>query len=444
MTIGSNKEPIILFLGDIAVLAVAFWLALAVRGGGIPARELLSAYFVPFLFLSFLWIFVFFVAGLYDRQSLVFRQKLPGMILNAQIANSLIAIVFFYFFSSYLHIAPKTILALYLVISFVLVATWRLFGEVHLGVKRQERAILIGAGDEMRMLREEVNDRGHYNIKFVSSISLDHIEGIDFQSEVVKRVYSEPIASIVIDLRNEKAEMILPSLYNLIFSGVRFLDMNKVYEEVFERIPLSLVRYNWFLENISALSHVGYGLLKRFMDIVLAIILGVFSLLLYPLVALAIKLDDQGPIFIVQDRVGKNNALIKIIKFRSMASDAAGRLSVTRVGTFLRMSRVDELPQLWNVILGELSLVGPRPELPDLVKIYEREIPYYNVRHLVTPGLSGWGQVKDYNVPRGTADVDRTRIKLSYDLYYIKNRSFVLDIVIALRTIRTLLSRSGN
>jgi lipopolysaccharide/colanic/teichoic acid biosynthesis glycosyltransferase len=219
---------------------------------------------------------------------------------------------------------------------------------------------------------------------------------------------------------------------------------HKVYEEVFERIPLSMVKYNWFLENISSSSHVGYGLLKRLMDIILAVFLGIFFLPLYPFVALAIKLDDQGPVFIVQDRVGRNNIIIKIVKFRSMAVDATGKLAVTRAGKFLRMSRIDELPQLWNVIWGELSLVGPRPELPDLVKVYEREIPYYNVRHLATPGLSGWGQVKDYNVPRGTADVDKTRIKLSYDLYYIKNRSFILDVIIALRTIRTLLSRSGN
>ena len=142
--------------------------------------------------------------------------------------------------------------------------------------------------------------------------------------------------------------------------------------------------------------------------------------------------------------MGKNNAVIKIIKFRSMARNADGDNVITRVGRFIRATRIDELPQLWNVVKGDLSLVGPRPELPDLVKVYEKEIPYYKVRHLVTPGLSGWGQIRDYNVPRGTADVDRTRTKLSYDLYYIKNRSFMLDLIIALKTIKTILSRSGN
>lgn len=444
MMIGSNKEPLILFLGDLACFLVAFWLALALRSGQIPDAALLSSYAIPFVILSFLWFFVFFIAGLYDRQALVFRQKLPGMVLNAQIANSLVSMVFFYFFSSYFSIAPKTILILYLLISLFLIAIWRIFGESLVGIQRQEHAILMGTGGEMRALREEVNERGHYHLKFVSSVSLDHVEDIDFQSEIVKRVYSENISSIVIDLRHEKAEIILPSLYNLIFSKVRFLDMHKVYEEVFERIPLSLVKYNWFLENISSSSHLGYDLLKRVMDIVIGGTLALISLPLYPFVAIAIKLDDNGSVFIAQDRVGKNNIVMKIFKFRSMALDESGSKSVTRIGRLLRISRIDELPQLWNVIRGELSLVGPRPELPDLVKVYEKEIPYYNVRHLATPGLSGWGQIKDYNVPRGTADVDKTRSKLSYDLYYIKNRSLMLDVIIALKTIKTLLSRSGN
>lgn len=444
MITGSNRELFILFLGDIFSFALAFWVALAIRFLEIPSLETLSTYMVSFLILSFLWIFVFFVAGLYERQALVFRQKIPGMILQAQVANSLIAVVYFYLLATYINIAPKTILVLYLVSSFILVVLWRVFGESLFGHRAQERAVLIGTGDEMRALREEVNSRGRYNLKFVSSVNLDQLEGIDFQSEIVKRVYSEHISSIVIDLRNEKAESILPSLYNLIFSKVRFLDMHKVYEEVFERVPLSLVKYNWFLENVSSSSHVGYDILKRGMDIIIGAILGVLSLPLYPLVALAITLDDHGPIFIVQERVGKNNIVMKIFKFRSMASSKGGAKTITRVGHFLRISRIDELPQLWNVMRGDLSLVGPRPELPDLVKVYEKEIPYYNVRHLATPGLSGWGQIKDYNVPRGTADVDKTRSKLSYDLYYIKNRSFVLDLTIALKTIKTLLSRSGN
>lgn len=444
MTIGSRRESVILFIGDLISLAAAFWLALVIRAGDVPTILSLGKYTSSLLPLSILWMFTFFIAGFYERHALVFEKSLPATILNAQIANSIIAVIFFYLFTPYLGIAPKTILALYLVISTVLILGWRLFGLAFFGIKRQEQAIIIGSGEEMQTLKDEVNINRRYNLHFASSVDLSHIEGIDFKTEIIDRIYGEKITTVVIDLRNEKAEAILPSLYNLIFSGVRFLDMHKVYEEVFERIPLSLVRYNWFLENISSSSHMGYDLLKRLMDGIIAVVLGVVSLPLYPFVALAIKLDDGGPVFIFQDRIGRNNAVMKIIKFRSMAHDAEGNNVVTRAGRVLRATRIDELPQLWNVMRGDLSLVGPRPELPDLVKVYEKEIPYYKVRHLVTPGLSGWGQIRDYNVPRGTADVDRTRTKLSYDLYYIKNRSLVLDLTIALKTIKTLLSRSGN
>jgi len=444
MTIGSNRELIILFVGDLVALAAAFWLALAVRAVDIPSLGSLAVYATPLVPLSLLWVFTFFIAGLYEKHALMFEKKLPGTILNAQIANSIIAVIFFYLFTPYLGVAPKTILVLYLVISTVLIVLWRMLGPALFGIKRQEHAILIGAGEEMHMLKNEVNTNRRYNLNFVSSVDLAQIEGIDFKAEIIDRIYSEKITSVVIDLRNEKAESILPALYNLIFSGVRFHDMHKVYEEVFERIPLSLVRYNWFLENISSSSHLGYDMLKRMMDVVVGSILGMVSLPLYPFAALAIMLDDRGKVFIFQDRMGKNNAVIKIVKFRSMARSVEGEMVVTRVGRFLRASRIDELPQLWNVVKGDLSLVGPRPEIPELVRVYEREIPYYNVRHLVTPGLSGWGQIKDYDVPRGTADVDKTRTKLSYDLYYIKNRSFVLDLIIALKTIKTILSRSGR
>jgi lipopolysaccharide/colanic/teichoic acid biosynthesis glycosyltransferase len=165
---------------------------------------------------------------------------------------------------------------------------------------------------------------------------------------------------------------------------------------------------------------------------------------------LAIKLDSNGPIFIVQERVGRKSKPIKIFKFRTMTANDNGVYSngksenkVTDVGAFLRTSRLDELPQLWNVVRGELSLIGPRPELPSLVAQYEKDIPYYGIRHLTKPGLSGWAQIYHDNHPHHGLAVEQTTEKLSYDLYYLKNRSFVLDVTIAIKTIKKLLSRSG-
>ncbi|MGB2580809.1 MAG: sugar transferase [Minisyncoccia bacterium] len=463
MEIFNRREPIILFAGDLLAFSMALWLALAIRYGAIPSGNLLATHWAPFSFLFLLWTFVFFVAGLYEKHTLVFKGKLPSLILNTQVANSLLAVVFFYLIPSF-GITPKIVLAVYLVVSFLLIVFWRVSLVPHFGFRNRENAILIGAnsvtdrtstdtapgalaGSEMQELKNEVNGNERYNLFFVSSVNLNQLDGIAFQEEVIEKVYSEGVTSIVIDLKHEKADTILPSLYNLIFSNVRFLDMYKVYEEVFDRIPLSLVGYNWFLENISFSPHTMYDTLKRMMDVVIAGALGALSLLLYPFVMLAIKLEDGGPIFITQERIGEGNRIIRLWKFRSMRGSDSGKWvtegddRITRTGRILRRSRIDELPQLWNVVRGDISLIGPRPDIVAMGKKLAQELPYYTVRNLIKPGLSGWAQIKQDIAPQS---LEETRERLAYDLYYLKNRSFILDLIISLKTVKTLLSRTGK
>ena len=446
MKILNRRESIVLFVGDLLAFALALWIALAARYGAIPSSDLLSRHWAPFSALFFLWTFVFFVAGLYEKHTLVFKGKLPSLILNTQVANSLLAVVFFYLIPVF-GITPKTVLAVYLVVSFLLVVLWRVSLVPQLGFRNRENAILIGAGSEMDEIKEEVNANERYNLMFVSSVDLNQLDGIEFQKEVVEKIYSDGVTSVVIDLKHKSADSILPSLYNLIFSNVRFLDMYKVYEEVFDRIPLSLVGYNWFLENISFSPHTMYDTLKRMMDVVIASVLGVFSLIFYPFVIVAIKLDDGGTVFIRQNRIGQGNRIIRLWKFRSMRGSDAGKWVVdgddriTRVGKFLRKSRIDELPQLWNIVRGDMSLIGPRPDLEAMGKKLAEELPYYTVRYLIKPGLSGWAQIKQDIAPQSLAE---TRERLAYDLYYLKNRSFILDLTIALKTMKTLLSRTGK
>ncbi len=446
MSISRKKETAVLFFGDILLLYTALWVALALRYWELPREATLGIHFWPFTLIIAVWLLVFFISGLYEKHTLLLKSRLPATILNTQLINSFLAVLFFYFIP-YFGIAPKTNLFTYLVISFGFILVWRIYGDKLFSSSKKERGILIGSGEEMKELLEEVNGNPRYNLEFVSSIDLDDIDGLDFQDEILQRIYSEEIQIIAIDLKNEKVEPILPHLYNLIFSKVKFIDMYKIYEDIFDSVPLSLVRYNWFLENISTETRTTYDGLKRMMDISLAFIIGVVSLLLYPFVALAIVLDDGGHIFFTQERVGKNNKVIQVKKFRSMSerrgdSEQSG-VKITRVGKWLRASRIDELPQLWNVFKGEMSLIGPRPELPSLVKHYEDEISYYNVRHLIKPGLSGWAQLYHKDPPKVLADNAKTRRKLSYDLYYIKNRSFMLDFKIALKTLKALVSRSG-
>jgi exopolysaccharide biosynthesis polyprenyl glycosylphosphotransferase len=370
-------------------------------------------------------------------------------VFNAQGFNALLAVLIFYLVP-YFSIAPKTNLFLYLILSFIFLTLWRFYGHSIFAPSKKERAFIIGAGEEMRELFAEVNNNPRYGLYFVSSIDINKMEGINLQDEVISRIYAEDVSVIVVDIQNENTEPLLPHLYNLLFSEIRFMDMHRVYEDIFDRIPLSLVHYNWFLENISGTFHRTHDFMKRMMDIVLSIILGGLSLVLYPFVALAIYLEDGRPIFFRQERVGQNSKPISIIKFRSMKvirdeSVSGDELRITKVGKRLRKARIDELPQLWNVLKGDLSLIGPRPELPAIAKRYEEEVPYYNVRYLVKPGLSGWAQLY-HDEPAKFLKVDRTstKVKLSYDLYYLKNRSFMLDLKIALKTAKVFFMTAGK
>ena len=443
MAISGKKEPVILFIGDTVFFLLALWLTLLVRYTSVPDGTLWFEHLVPFSFLFAIWALVFFIAGLYEKHTLILKSRLPSIILRAQVINSGIAVIFFYFIP-YFNITPKTNLFIDIVFSFGLIYLWRVYLVSFLGFKRQEKALLIGSGEEMKELKNEVNENPKYGLKFISSLDLNKVDAIDCNEEVLNTVYSQSVSTIVIDLRNDKVAPMLPHLYNLIFSKVRFIDKYKVYEDIFDRVPLSLVNYNWFLENVSSGVHSTYDFLKRVMDISISLPLGLISLLVYPFVYIAIKLDDKGSIFFKQDRVGKGGKIVKIIKFRTMSEKSEDATQyVTRAGEILRNTRIDELPQLWNVIRGDLSLVGPRPEIPALAKQYEKEIPYYNIRHLIKPGLSGWAQIHQEKPPKFDIGFDETKTKLSYDLYYIKNRSFMLDLKIALQTIKTILSRSG-
>lgn len=441
-----------LLIGDVGLFYIALGVVLFLRYAHAPQSINIAEHLAAFTVLIIAWLAVFLVAGLYDKNTLFFRRKLPSLLLKTQLANSAIAVFFFYFFPIF-KITPKTNLFLYVVISSLFILLWRIYGIEYLGRGRKQNAVLVGRGKEVYELGEEINRNSRYNIRFVGGFNLDLMLSRDFEDELLKEIQKNKVSVIVIDLYNEKIDALLPRLYNLLFSGVRFVDMGKLYEEVFDRIPLSLLRYNWFLENITPRAHRAYDFLRRAMDIFLALILGIATLVLTPFVAFAIWLDDKGPVFIKQKRMGEGAKTIEVRKFRSMVrGDEDGVWigetdnKVTRVGNFLRKTRVDELPQLWSVLKGDMALIGPRPDIAGLGMRLVAEIPYYTIRCIIKPGITGWAQIKQ-NYSYGNVSpqsVEDTRTRLAYDLYYIKNRSFSLDVVIALRTIQTLLSRVGS
>jgi exopolysaccharide biosynthesis polyprenyl glycosylphosphotransferase len=457
MTIASKQESLILLAGDILLFSIALWITLLVRYAEIPSTALFYTHIIPFSLLFIVWIMVYFISGLYDKHTILLRNKLSSIILNAQGINIIFAALFF-FFVPYFNIAPKTNLVLYLVISSLLVLVWRIYIFPRAWFRKRQKAVLIGYSDEVHELVEEVNNNPRYNLEFTLIVEAD--KGIDvsaFQKEIVEIISSGKASVVVADIHSRKMQGLLTTLYDLTFleDAVTFIDIHKIYEDIFDRIPTSALKESWILENISASPKVVYDVLKRTMDLAGGIVIGLVSLIVYPFVFIAIKLEDgiSSKVFITQKRVGKNNEIYNSYKFRSMERSEEGVWigetdnKVTRVGEFMRKTRIDELPQLWNILRGDLSFVGPRPDVSGLNERLSEEIEYYDVRNLIKPGLSGWAQIKqDYGdnnqvSPQGVVD---TKTRLTYDVYYVKNRSFLLDIRIAFRTIKTVLSKLGS
>jgi exopolysaccharide biosynthesis polyprenyl glycosylphosphotransferase len=441
-----RPRTLVLFVGDLVFFTLSLWLSLYLRVFEVPSRMLFAEHMVPFSLLFVAWVFVFFIAGLYESRLIIFaRRALSATLLTAQVINMILAALFFFFIPLF-GIAPKTLLIIYLFVSFVLVLFWRAALFPWLGLAKPEAAVLVGEGSEIEELGRALAGAPRAPLRIAEVISPAEP---DLSRAVVAAMERQRARVVIADFDNPAVAAAFPQMYNLLSVGVRFIDALTLYEELFGRVPLSRLNTAWLARNINSSARMFYDVFKRFMDIVIAFPAGLLSLIFYPFVIAAIKLEDGGAVFIAQKRVGLNDRVMYIHKFRSMQRNdmelttRASDNKITKVGAFIRKTRIDELPQLWDIVRGELSFVGPRPELPSGVALYEKEIPYYGLRHLVKPGLSGWAQLYHHADAHHAADVVETRNKLSFDLFYLKHRSLWLDAVIALKTIRRVLMR-GN
>lgn len=445
------RELSVLIIGDIIVFNLALWLTLLVRYFELPTIERLAQHVPPFLTITAVWLGFFFILGLYDKHTNLLKKLLVNRILTAQIINVVVAGALFFVLP--FGITPKTNLIIYLVISILLLSLWRLRAVPLLSPKQRHKAVLIADGPEAIELVDEINNNDRYNyyfIRIVDEQTLSNTE--DFEAKILSLMEREKIELIVADPRGDSIKSFLPVLFDLSFLKFEFtfLDFNRLYEDTFDRVPVTMLQYEWFITNISQSKKTTYDLVKRSIDILGALVLMVPTILLFPFVAAAIKLEDKGPLLYHPTRVGQFNHPITIYKFRTKNGADAGQAALsstlvdTKVGLWLRRLRIDELPQLVNVLRGDLSFIGPRPEMPALAEVYAREIPYYNARHLMKPGLSGWAQINNFDVPRGGVDVARTTTKLSYDLFYLERRSFLLDLQIAFKTIAAIIMRTGT
>jgi exopolysaccharide biosynthesis polyprenyl glycosylphosphotransferase len=447
-----RNEPLLLLFGDVLVFYVALWLTLTLRELSLPTREVWLQHAIPFSLLFFASVLVYFIAGLYDQHTTLLRSKLPSLVGYSQTVTVILAALFF-FFVPYFGITPKTILLIFLAVSSLLVVLWRLVLTRYVGVRQQTGALILGKGKEIEQLTQELHANNRYGLEVRHQFAPSDVEVSEkLQGQIHRFIAKEDITVIIVDTRDPNMSSITPALYQLLFLNPKLivLDASQLYEDIFRRIPISMLEDTWFIAHVTRQPFLLYNFFHRFFDIVLSLGIGVVTLVLLPFVAFAIKLEDGGPLFSFQRRVGKDNQALDLVKFRTMTFANDGGILVdtakvvTRVGGFLRKTRIDELPQFWNVLRGGYSLIGPRPEFADAVHTYASEIPYYNARHLITPGLSGWAQLNHHKHPHHGVDMEETRNKLSYDLYYLKNRSLWLDLEIGLKTIKILLSAEGK
>lgn len=448
------RELTVLFIGDLFFLYLSLWFTLFVRYVELPGEMLWQSHFVPFSLLFAVWLLMYFIVGLYDQHTTILHAKLPERILRVQIGNVVLAALFFFFIPVF-GIAPKTNLVLYLIISSTLMVFWRVAIVPRLLKRKSQPALLIAGGVEYKDLHEEISKNTRYPFYIADTLRIDHADGGSLSDQIFAKLKNPDLAYVIVDIHHRKLEQILPHLYKPIFSNVRFIDARELYEEIFERVPLSVLYDPQYVETLTAkTTGPAYEVAKRVIDIIGALVMGLFAALLAPFLWILMRMEGPGPLLIAQNRMGQAGKRIHSYKFRSMTfNDRAsaewvgeGTNTVTRVGDVLRRISLDEFPQCINVLKGDISLIGPRNDIEGLAKRLAEAIPYYEFRYVVKPGLTGWAQINQQYEQGNISpqSIEETKMRLAYDFYYIKNRSFMLDVMIALKTLKRMLFRMSS
>jgi lipopolysaccharide/colanic/teichoic acid biosynthesis glycosyltransferase len=447
----SKKASLLLFAGDIATFVLALLVTLALRYGSALTWPLFDAHIGPFSILFALWACVFYLSGLYGKRIIFSAPNLADALVKTQAANIILAALFFFLVPS-VGIAPKTNLIIYLVVSLALILLWRLILYPRASRPAMPAcAALIASGKEADELAEAVNNNPRYGIRF-SLIRTP--ESVLDTAELAGEIAAHRARLLVVDTAHTGSSDILALAYRLarLEGSVQLVTFEDAYEEIFDRIPLSRLAHGWFLENVSPINSAIYSFGKRAIDIAGGLLMGLVTLIALPFVFLFDALEGPGPVFIRQERFGQGGVMIGSYKFRSMEKSDAGAWAgesenrVTRVGSFLRKTSLDEFPQFVNVLAGELSLIGPRNDIEGLGKRLAAELPYYEARYLVKPGITGWAQVNQQYEQGNLSpqSIEETKVRLAYDFYYLKHRSLGLDLVIALKTIKRMFFRVSS
>jgi sugar transferase (PEP-CTERM system associated) len=438
------------FFGDAVLVLFSIWLSYYLLG-------YISPKFLGAAILAFpTYLLSFYIFELYNER-LNFRTTyfLTFFLIAMTAATLFLAVVFFLF--------PKmkfgrSVLLFVFIFAGGIVYVWRLlFYSLFISSLRPMKLLIVGAGKSGRMIYESLAERADFSIvgfiddkPELAGTSVGKHAVLGPSTALPEIVHSNNVNVIVVAVTQEKRPELLRSLLECKVAGVEIYDMPQFYESISGKLPVVHMHDSWIVYTpfLGMTRNIYMIRVKRIVDVLLSLVLVPLSCPVMVLAAIAIRLDSPGHVFYRQERVGFDGRIFRIIKFRTMRQDAETNGAVwaseddprvTCAGGLLRMLRIDELPQLWNVLVGEMSFIGPRPERPEFVGRLREEIPFYDLRHSVKPGITGWAQV-NY---RYGASMEDALEKLQYDLFYVKNLTAILDIQILLKTIRVVLFSSG-
>lgn len=448
-----RNKKIILLLGDAILIVLSIYLSVSIRI--LESMNVLDVYTGASTFIASTYLLTFYVFDLYNlRHRFKSTAYLARFLLAVTAGTGLTAMVFY--------LLPhwkfgRGILALNMLFVSGLCYVWRLsFRDLFLATGKRKVIAIVGTGQKGRAIYEALREM-NFDVKgFLDDDPTRLDERIGSHSVIgdsrmlVEMSQKREIDAVVVAANHDRRPALLKSIIRAKMNGVEVYGMTSLFEELTGKLPVLHLSDGWLAYTpFHGIRKSAYTTnLKRFIDVALSIAGLLFSLPITLLAVAAIKMDSRGPVLYRQKRVGFNEKVYELLKFRSMTQDAEASGAVwaqqndpriSRVGRIMRKTRIDEIPQMWNVLKGDMSFVGPRPERPEFVSELGKEIPYYHFRHAVKPGITGWAQV---NYRYGASKEDALE-KLQYDLYYIKNFSLFLDLHIILRTIRVVLFGMG-
>jgi sugar transferase (PEP-CTERM system associated) len=401
-----------------------------------------------------------YYADLYDLRALADRRELFTGIVQALGATSLVLAALYFWLPAL--IVGRGVFLVSAAIVIGVVAGWRLaFEWLAHRVRPRERLLMVGTSPGAIALARELFDRRQaLGVDIVGFVDPDPARVgeplfnpaiIGTIDDIATIVRTRNVDRVVVSLADARGKLPMQKLLDIkLEQGVQFDHIASVYEEYTGKIAIESLRPSWLVFSSGFRKTAMLRAAKRTLDVLTAAAGLIIATPVLLVVALLVKVTSRGPVLYHQQRVGQHGRIFTVHKFRSMRADAEAKTGavwaasndsrVTPIGRLLRKSRLDELPQLWNVLRGEMSFVGPRPERPEFVRQLTEQIPYYGQRHVVRPGLTGWAQVR-YSYGASTEDALQ---KLQYDLYYIKNLSISLDLFIIFSTIKTVVLRKGT